>query len=389
MNTSQVNASQVNTSQMNPSQVGPQTTTPQSRLHDLIALASEPSSAKRRELLRGVTDLFFQGEGHNGVEMALFDDVMSQLAGDMEEAVKAELAQRLGEAPAPPRGLSRALASDSIIVAEPILRGSRALTDEDLLHLARTQGQDHLRAISQRASVSSAVSDTIVARGDDATLGVLLRNEGAVLSRAAHETVVDRAAANPALHEAVIDRHSLPVDLLNEMYFVVEARLRDRIMEKNAGLDPATLEAALAAGRKRMAVEDGALPRDHAAAETEFLALDAKGQISPQLLANMLRHKKTTLFLVALASMADVDFHTARKILERREMDALAVICRAADFDRSLFLTFALLILEPSDEVMLKAKAYGELYAALPRESALRTIRFWRLRRTTGDVAAA
>ena len=101
----------------------------------------------------------------------------------------------------------------------------------------------------------------------------------------------------------------------------------------------------------------------------------------------MLRGKKTTLFLVALADMADVDFHTARKILERREMDALSVICKAAGFDRSLFLTFALLILEPSDEVMLKAKAYGELYAALPRESALRTIRFWRLRRADQSQA--
>lgn len=360
----------------------------ESRLHDLIALANEPSSAKRRELLRGVTDMFFEGDGHNTVEMGLFDDVMSQLAGEMEEAVKVELAQRLGEAPAPPRGLTRTLASDSIAVAEPILRSS-ALTDEDLLHVARTQGQDHLRAISQRASVSSAVSDAIVARGDDDTLGVLLRNEGAVLSREAHETVVDRAAANPALHEAVIDRHSLPVDLLNEMYFMVEAKLRDRIMEKNAGMDPAMLEAALAAGRKRVAIEDGALPPDHAEAEKEFRTLRAKAKISPQLLANVLRAKKTTLFLVALADLADVDFHTARKILERREMDALSVICKAADFDRSLFLTFALLILEPSDEVMLRARAYGELYAALPRESALRTIRFWRLRRTTGDVAAA
>lgn len=360
-----------------------------SRLHDLIALANEPSSVKRRELLRGVTDMFFEGDGHNAVEMTLFDDVMSQLAGEMEEAVKVELAERLGEAPAPPRGLSRTLASDAIAVAAPILRNSSALTDEDLLHVARTQGQDHLRAISQRTSVSSAVSDAIVARGDDDTLGVLLRNEGAVLSRAAHETVVDRAAANPSLHEAVIDRNSLPVDLLNEMYFMVEARLRDRIMEKNAGIDPALLEAALTAGRKRVAVEDGALPADFAEAEKEFRTLRAKAHISPQILANMLRAKRTTLFLVALADMAEVDFHTARKILERREMDALSIICKAADFDRSLFLTFALLILEPTDDVMLKAKAYGEMYSALPRESALRTIRFWRLRRTTGDVAAA
>lgn len=361
----------------------------QSRLNDLIALANEPSSAKRRELLRGVTDMLFAADGANGVEMALFDQVLGQLAGEMEEAVQIELAERLGEAPSAPRGVSRTLASGSIAVAEPILRSSTVLTDDDLVHVARTKGQDHLRAISQRPSVSSTVSDAIVARGDDDTLGVLLRNEGAVLSRAAHETVVDRAAANPALHEAVIDRHSLPVDLLNEMYFVVEARLRDQIMEKNAGVDPATLEAALSAGRKRIAVEDGALPADHAEAEAEFRAIRAKAQVSPQMLANMLRGKRTTLFLVALADMAEVDFHTARRILDRREMDALSVICKAADFDRSLFLTFALLILEPTDDVMLKAKTYGELYAALPRESALRTIRFWRLRRQTGDVAAA
>ena len=90
-----------------------------------------------------------------------------------------------------------------------------------------------------------------------------------------------------------------------------------------------------------------------------------------------------------LSDLADIDFHTARKILERREIDGLAVVCRAANFDRALFLTFALLILDPSDDAMSKAKTYGELYAALPREAALRTIRFWRLRRQTGDVAAA
>ncbi|HQR91564.1 MAG TPA: hypothetical protein PLH31_20280, partial [Caulobacter sp.] len=57
----------------------------QSKLHDLIALADEPSSTKRRELLRGVTDLFFTGDNHDPVQMGLFDDVMSQLASEMEE----------------------------------------------------------------------------------------------------------------------------------------------------------------------------------------------------------------------------------------------------------------------------------------------------------------
>ena len=361
----------------------------QSRLHDLIALADEPSSSRRRELLRGVTDLFFAGETHGDVEMGLFDDVMGQLAGEMEEAVRIELAERLGHAANAPPTLTRALASDSIAIARPILQGAPQLSEADLLHVARTQGQDHLRAISQRPVVPSLVSDAIVERGDDTTLGVLLRNEGAVLSRQAHEAAVDRAAVNPALHEAVIDRQALPMDLLNEMYFVAEARLRDRIMERNANVDPAILEAALKAGRNKVAASDGALPADHADAVRTIMAMKARGAITPQALVGMLRANKTSQFLVALAELADIDFHTARKIIERRELDALAVVCRAADFDRALFLTFALLILDPSDDVMGKAKAYGELYAALPREAALRTIRFWRLRRQTGDVAAA
>ena len=287
----------------------------QSKLYDLIELAKEPSSAKRRELLRQVTDLFFSGaEAHPSGEMALFDDVLSQLSSEMEEVVRAELAERMADTAAPPRRLLRVLASDAITVAEPVLTRSTALSEEDLLRVARTRDQSHLRAISRRVTVPEAVSDAIVERGDDATLGVLLRNDGAELSRAAHEVAVDRAAVNPDLHEAVIDRHALPPDLLNEMYFVVEARLRDRILEKNAELDPAQLDAALASGRKRVAARDGALPPDYAQAEAAVQAMKASGGIGPSSLAAFLRNGETTKFLVALSELADVDFHTARRI---------------------------------------------------------------------------
>ena len=362
----------------------------QSKLLDLIELAKEPSSERRRELLRQVTDMFFVAtDPHQPGEMALFDDVMTQLSSEMEEAVRAELSGRMADAARPPMGLLRNLASDSFAVAAPVLTRSTALSEADLLHVARTRDQDHLRAISQRDAISAAVSDAIVQRGDDQTLDVLLRNDGAMLSREAHEAVVDRAANNPALHEAVVDRHSLPPDLLNEMYFMVEARLRDRILAKNAELDPAQLDAALEAGRKRVATRDGALPADYALAEAAVRNMKAKGGIGPASLAAFLRNGETTKFLVALSELADVDFHTARRILERRELDALAIICKAADFDRSLFLTFAVLVLGRDQNAIGRAREYGQLYADLPRDAACRTIRFWRMRRQTGDVAAA
>ena len=359
-----------------------------SKLHDLIALAHEPSSERRRELLRGVTDLFFTSEGHGAAEMGLFDQVMNDLAGEMEAAVRAELAGRLSAASVLPPRLSRRLAHDDIEIARPLL-GSGPLSQAELIDVASTGGQDHLRAISRRHDVSSDLADAIVAKGDDTTLGVLLRNDRAVLSRRAHETAVDRAIANPDLHEAVVSRAAVPPDLLNEMYFVVETRLRDSILARNAGMDPAALEAALSVGRNRMAFRDGVLPADYAEAEAQIGKMHAANKIGPEQLASWLRAKKTTLFLVALATMADIDFHTARRIVEKVDLDALAIVCRAAGFNASLFLTFAVLI-QPNDaHAMGKAREYGALYSAVTPEAAMRTIRFWRMRRQTGDVQAA
>ena len=359
-----------------------------SRLLDLIDLAKEDSSEKRRELLREMTDLFFSVHTpQSQPEMELFDSVLVQLSSEMEEAVRAELGVRFAGSAGAPHNLMRRLANDNIEVAAPVLASSSVLTEADLLDVVRTQGQDHLRAVSGRAEVPEAVSDVIVERGDDTTLGVLLNNEGARLSRGASETAVERASKNKDLHEAVINRRDLPPDLLNEMYFVAEARLRQRILEQNARIDPALLEQALSTSRKRVAASDGALPEDYNEAEAYITELREAGELTPRVLARFLRSGGMTHFLVALSQLADIDFHTARMIVEKRELDALGVVCKAADLDRALFLTYVVVLLGQDGDAMARAHQYGKMYADLPRETAMRTLRFWRMRRQS-ELAA-
>lgn len=352
-----------------------------SRLPDLIALAEEGSSEKRRALLRELTEHFFGAPTRTSTEDDLYGAVLAKLADDMEIAVRTELSARFANAPDAPHALIRRLANDEAAVAGAVLAHSPVLTDEDLLGVVRHHGQDHLRAVSARPSVSEAVSDVIVERGDDETLGTLLRNDGARLSRKASEAAVERAKANPALHEATVSRAGLPADLLNDMYFVVEARLRSQILEQNARMDPALLDAALAAGRTRVATNDGALPADYSECLAYVEELKAAGQLTPRMLARFLRSGSKTSFLIALAQLSDIDFHTARQIVERRELDALAVVCKAADLDRALFLTYAVVLLNDDGDAMAKAHAYARMYAELSREAALRTLRFWRMRR--------
>ena len=352
------------------------------RLPELIDMAREGSSEKRRALLRDLTDHFFGATARSEAETEHYGVVLAHLADDMEEAVRAELAERFAAQTDAPRRLIRRLAEDgSDAVAAPVLAASPVLDQDDLMKAVREGGQERLRAVSSRPSVSEALSSVIVERGDDETLGALLRNDGARLSRASSEAAVDRARANPALHEAVVNRASLPPDLLNEMYFVVEARLRQQILEQNARLDPALLENALEAGRARVATADGVLPPDYTEQLAYVQELKAANQLSPEVLARFLRSGGRTAFLIALAELSDIDFHTARTIVERREMDALAVVCKSADLDRALFLTYAVVLLNREDNAMGKAREYARHYADLPRETALRTLRFWRLRR--------
>ena len=352
-----------------------------SRLPELITLAEEGSSEKRRALLRELTEHFFGAPSRTATEDTLYGAVLARLADDMETAVRAELSSRFASTPDAPHSLIRRLANDEASVAQAVLANSPVLTDEDLLGVVRRHGQDHLRAVSARPSVSEAVSDVIVERGDDETLGTLLRNDGARLSRKASEAAVERARVNPALHEPTVSRADLPPDLLNDMYFVVEARLRSQILEQNARMDPALLDAAIAAGRTRVATDDGALPPDYSECLAYVEELKAAGQLTPQMLARFLRSGGRTSFLIALAQLSDIDFHTARQIVERRELDALAVVCKAADLDRALFLTYAVVLLNDDGDAMTKAHAYARMYADLTREAALRTLRFWRMRR--------
>ncbi len=361
---------------------------PTSSLIDLIELAQEPSSAKRRELLRQVTGIFMTSpEEISGPEMELYDSVMSQLAADMETVVRAEISTTISQTRNAPMGLLRRLASDDISVAEPILTRSQALSETDLMHIVSTQGQDHLRAVSKRESVPESVSGVIVNRGDDTTLHTLLSNDGARLSRASNEQVIQRAQANPALHEAVVNRADMPVDLMNDMYFVVEARLRERIMRENEKLDPAVLEQALSKGRDKVAVAYGSFPDDYEKIFAEVETLRRNSRLTPTLLAKYMRDPNPTYFLCALSQMADIDFLTARHLVEKKEIDALAIACKAADLDKALFLTYAMIMLSDQENAMGKASDYARLYTELPRDTALRTIRFWRLRRAEGHAA--
>ncbi len=353
----------------------------QSRFAKLVDLARASDSEQRRDLLREVTDLFFETSGsRNARETALFDDVLQLVAAEMQDTVLAELSALFADAPDAPAGLMRDLANHSFEIAAPVLQRSKALDEQTLLQIVNYQSQNHIKAVAERPDVTETLSDAIVRFGDDNALDALIRNDTAKISRPSMEAAVDRARRNTFLHEGVVRRRDLPLDLLNEMYFVVENTLREQILTRNASVDPKTLDEALAKARDRMRRSAGDMSAE---AKTAMAFIQSKrntGELNARLLVSLYREAKQMHFLYGLAEITHLDVDTVADLIERRDIDGLAMICRAANIERPLFVTLAVLACG-GDDAMTRAEEFGRMYNGVPVEAAQRAMRFFKVRK--------
>lgn len=353
----------------------------QSNLHKLVDLAREKSSERRRELLREVTDLFFDDVPAKGsAELDQYDGVLSKLAEDTAEDARAELAERFADSAHAPHGLIMQLARDVIDVAAPILRKSNALTEDDLVAIAESTGQSHLKLLTTRKSIPEAVADTIVRRGNDDTVVSLVKNSGAKLSRAAFENITERAETNPDFHAPLVARKETPTDLLNDLLTVVEARLRDRILEKFDGVDPDELQQAIDASHTRL---EARLSSDKTADEAKRYvnAMKLRRQLDGALLVRLLREGQLMRCAAGLAVMTDTDLGTAKRALESPGIDPLCLLCKAGGIDRTLFVTLSVMRNAGKGDALRDAREYGRIYDELSEREAQRAMRFMAMRK--------
>src|SRR3569623_1305460 len=192
---------------------------PLSLIDELNAAIAAGDVKRRLRIMLRISDLFAAGaRNYSGQQIAVFDDVLQELAADIEVGARAELAQRLARIDgAPPRGMRSLAFDDAIEVAGPVLTHSEQLTDDDLVENANTKRQSHLFAIAQRLKLSEAVTDVLVERGDRRVVNKVARNRGARFSLAGHEKLTVRARRDSRLTLALGQRNALPRQCFNRL----------------------------------------------------------------------------------------------------------------------------------------------------------------------------
>lgn len=213
-------------------------------LNELLKLARTTTREARRRLLQRVADLFLERVGeHSDAELRLFSDIIMKLLDDAGLKDRAHLSKRMAPWSQTPHPIAYRLATDEILVASPMLELSPALTEADLVKIARRMPESHLLAVARRADLPCRVSDALVERGPTRVWRAVAENRRSGLSDWALRTLAKRALSDTRLRESVAVRGDLTPLICEWLLPHVNAPTRARLEAILSGADPRELSA--------------------------------------------------------------------------------------------------------------------------------------------------
>ena len=343
-------------------------------------IGNERDNEKRLKLLRAVTDLFFVRSGqYSATEKELFDDVLSKLAREAEKHIRQELSSRMASNAEAPRNLVRQLAGDEVEVATPVLTHSPILTDDDLVEIARENGQGHMLAISRRERLSENVTDVLVERGDQHVARSVASNKGAAFSQNGYQTLVSRAAEDEELQSNLSERVDLPQDIMADLLRTATAKVREKLMARGEHLDADLIDAALSAATDAVEGEMSAPEIDLRPAMRFVARLVQENTLTEDILKNLAEEKAFPETICALSALAQIDIDNAKNFLLNPTGEALLLVAKSKNFKPA---TVAALLAVAPGRKLTERKTVDILYQYqnLSVPMAQRIVRFWRVR---------
>ena len=282
---------------------------------DLETAVQEGHHDKRVAILRQVTDLFVVGAaGFNEEHVDLFGDVLVRLTDQVESRVLAELSGKLAAvANAPNAIIQRFARDDEISVAGPVLSHSGRLSESDLIEIAKSKGQKHLGAISERARLGAAVTDILVERGDTTVVRNLSRNHGAAFSSAGFSVLAKRAETDGELAINLGGRVDVPPAVFRELVDKATETVRARLLAAASPESQAHIQKALAAASADVAREATDV-RDFRRAEAVVAAMKSADQLNEQAVAKFADAGQYEEMVAGLASVVLVADRTDRSV---------------------------------------------------------------------------
>lgn len=361
---------------------------PANLLDELQSALEHGTVARRVETLRRVTDLFLHGAmEYSDEQIGVFDDVFHCLIEQIETSAKSLLAIRMAPiSKAPPRLIYTLAFDDAIEIAAPVLSQSNRLNDAMLIENARSKSQGHLLAISKRKTLSDAVTDVLVERGNAEVVESTVNNPGAELSDNSFTQLVSRAEGNDNLATCLGSRRGIPrphyLKLIARASDSVRARLQAANPRAADDIDVAVKEAALDASQDVPASE-----KSRQAQHLVKLLFD-DGRLDEKEIAAFAAAQKFEETSAAIAICANVSIATVESMMAEARSEGLMVLAKVTGLSWST-LKLILAMRDPSGEQFGDIDSHRSSYDMLRPSTAQQVLRFYRMRQDTAQTAIA
>lgn len=350
---------------------------------ELYALARDKSPTARAALVEAITGLPLEEEhAMSDRERGLLFDILGQIVHDAEMSVRRTISACLSDLPDAPRDLIRLLANDSIEIAYPVLSKNGVLQDSDLIEIILNRSIEHQLAITVRKNLSEAVSDSLVATGDEKVIRSLLRNTDASISRTTMEYLVEQSKRYDSFQEPILRRRDLDPELVTRMFSWVSSALRQLIID-DWDLDPAVIDDLLerATAREIQATAYEAAEK----LKSEQLAdkLLENQQITPEMMVKTLQEGEVALFINMFQKFTNTDVNFAKRILFEPQGERLTIVCKAAGIGKAIFTAIFAMTRKArmADDAATRErmKQCLKTFDSISRSEAVETVRRWQL----------
>jgi len=328
---------------------------PTARPELLYYLAEDPAAEVRREIAGNPTtpvqaDLMLARDADDAVRVGLAQkisqllpgidrseqstvgrrviEVLEVLARDQLVPVRQAMAEAVKDLKDVPADVVRRLARDDVIeVAGPVLRFSPLLTDDDLISIIRADPvPGALSAIARRDTVAERVSDSIVARADEAAVADLLANPKAQIREETLDVILDQASAVEIWHQPLTRRPMLsPRAITRLAEFIAESMLD--ALRARADLDGETAVKLADAVRVRLARKASGSEPAAEGPDEEARRLHAEGALDESILAERLAAGRRDFVVAGLALRAALDRRSVERILAAQSAKAALALC--------------------------------------------------------------
>jgi len=346
---------------------------------ELIELASDASQSGSRadEIFLAVASLFdHQNLSFTPHERRLAADILKRLSKNVEMSIRIAVAERLADSAEAPIELIGLLADDRIEVARLILMRSPVLSDADLLHVIERGSVDHHIAVAERPHLGEVVSAALARSQCEAVVIALLRNTSARIAASTFERVAERSRSLASLQEHLIAREDLPPVLASRIYGWVGAALKVALLARYPQIETSLRRAI---DDSQSALKTGEPITSEASAQKLVAKLAASGQLRASFLIRVLNQGQMELFEYGFATLLDMEVGLMRRALYGEDPMKVALACRAAGIDRSVFMTVFNLsrhhrgvttTLSESDQAEIQS-----IFSKIPKNDALQRLR--------------